>query len=74
MGLAICRKIVERHWGTITARSTPDQGTTFIINLPLKQEKGAEQNRGAENRPPDGHGRTVSSRTQRTASNRFTAS
>jgi signal transduction histidine kinase len=37
MGLAICQKIVERHHGTITARSTPGQGATFIITLPEKQ-------------------------------------
>jgi signal transduction histidine kinase len=39
MGLAICRKIVERHSGTIRAESQPDQGTSFIIRLPLKQTK-----------------------------------
>ncbi len=38
MGLAICRKIVERHGGTITAKSVPQEGTRFIINLPIKQE------------------------------------
>jgi signal transduction histidine kinase len=36
MGLAICRKIVERHGGTITARSTPGRGTTFIVTLPAQ--------------------------------------
>jgi PAS domain S-box-containing protein len=37
MGLAICRKIVERHGGTITARSQPGSGTTFVIELPDRQ-------------------------------------
>ena len=37
VGLAICRKIAERHGGLITAKSQPGEGTTFIIVLPIKQ-------------------------------------
>lgn len=39
MGLAIARKIVERHNGTITAHSKLDEGSTFIVTLPLAQPK-----------------------------------
>ncbi len=34
IGLAICRKIVRRHGGYITARSSPGQGSVFIVHLP----------------------------------------
>jgi light-regulated signal transduction histidine kinase (bacteriophytochrome) len=39
MGLAICRKIVERHGGNISARSETGKGSTFIIRLPVKQDR-----------------------------------
>jgi PAS domain S-box-containing protein len=35
MGLAICKKIIERHNGTIYVSSLPGQGSTFTITLPL---------------------------------------
>jgi len=34
-GLAIAHAIVERHRGTIGFESTPGQGTTFVVRLPL---------------------------------------
>jgi PAS domain S-box-containing protein len=34
MGLAICRKITERHGGTMIAESIVGKGSTFIITLP----------------------------------------
>ncbi len=38
IGLGICRKIVERHQGEITARSCPGEGSTFLVTLPRKQQ------------------------------------
>ncbi|MCU1267864.1 MAG: Aerobic respiration control sensor protein ArcB [Acidobacteria bacterium] len=39
VGLAICRKIMDRHGGNITARSTPGEGTTFVVTIPVTQPK-----------------------------------
>jgi PAS domain S-box-containing protein len=40
IGLAVCRKIAERHGGTITATSKRGEGSTFIVSLPYKHRKG----------------------------------
>jgi len=37
LGLALCKKIVERHHGTITAEGEMGKGATFIIELPTQQ-------------------------------------
>lgn len=37
MGLAICEKIVMRHRGTISAKSSPGGGSLFTVTLPTHQ-------------------------------------
>jgi signal transduction histidine kinase len=37
IGLAICRRVVERHGGTITAKSALGEGATFVVTLPVVQ-------------------------------------
>lgn len=39
IGLAVCRKIVERYDGTIKATSAKGKGAVFIIQLPKKRSK-----------------------------------
>jgi signal transduction histidine kinase len=41
MGLAITKKIIERHGGTIDVASEPGQGTTFTFTLPAAPDEAA---------------------------------
>ena len=52
MGLAICRRIVERHGGDVSARSLPDHGTTVTILLPRRQGPGPRIRPESPERPP----------------------
>ncbi|HTJ00461.1 MAG TPA: ATP-binding protein [Dongiaceae bacterium] len=42
IGLAVCRRIADRHGGSITAQSQPGAGAKFIVTLPLWQTRPKE--------------------------------
>ena len=44
MGLAICKKIVDRHGGSIHVASQPNEGTSFIITLPEQHKAPRNRN------------------------------
>ena len=39
IGLAVCRRIAERHRGTVVMRSKKNEGARFLVNLPLEQDR-----------------------------------
>ena len=47
LGLAVVRRVAEGHGGTITCRSTPGKGTTFVISLPSWPQGGLPAATGA---------------------------
>lgn len=46
IGLAVVRKIAERHGGTVTAQSQVGQGSTFRVSLPITQLMKEEKQHG----------------------------
>lgn len=47
IGLAICRKIVQRHGGRVGVDTIPGSGSTFWFTLPIAADPSAEPNRGS---------------------------
>lgn len=53
IGLALCRRIVERHGWTIRADSAPSRGSTFTVSLPVRpltQVTPTDEGPGTESR------------------------
>ena len=46
IGLAVCRRIVERHNGVIKAFSEPGKGSRFVITMPVDGEPFATNSEG----------------------------
>lgn len=38
IGLALCKRIIDRHGGRIYVSSSPGKGSTFTIALPVRRE------------------------------------
>ena len=53
IGLALCRKIAERHGGTVLADGVPGEGATFTVTLQT-QRTSAVSDLGPEPAAPDG--------------------
>jgi signal transduction histidine kinase len=48
-GLAICKRIIEAHEGTITVKSELNKGTTFTVTLPFKPKVDSEDEKSCVN-------------------------
>jgi signal transduction histidine kinase len=52
LGLAISRQLVEMHGGRLTVESTPGEGSTFIVELPVDFRPVEAATAASENRWP----------------------
>jgi signal transduction histidine kinase len=43
LGLAVTKRIVEQHGGSIWAESAPGEGSTFRFSLPRQRDPGNEK-------------------------------
>jgi signal transduction histidine kinase len=60
IGLALCRKIAERHGGSVVADSAPGVGTTLTVTLPLQPRQeikvaAARSGNGSSPEPDEAH-------------------
>ncbi len=53
LGLSMCRKIAERHGGTLEAESQAGQGTLMTLLLPVERDP-TEPPEGAPGHPTEG--------------------
>jgi signal transduction histidine kinase len=45
IGLALCKRVAERHGGAISVHSAPGQGSTFLVRLPRSHSSAADGTR-----------------------------
>jgi len=60
LGLFLCRNIVRRHGGELKVRSTPQHGTTFVVELPADPtQPGRQRSLETDDAPPVVPARTL---------------